>query len=79
VSGQVPAGLDRLLDPAALDVCLRAIETVAGGTAQRLDFATYQGGAAVIVTLASPASVVAAGPNCGVNGAAHQLAISTPH
>jgi len=60
----VPPALDRLLDPVTLRACAIKIEGLATGTARSIDFATYHGAPAIIVTLESPTSRVAADPNC---------------
>lgn len=67
--------LDRLTAPSALGACLAAL-----GVASPLavDYATLDGAPAVVIVTAGPGStrltVVAAGPNCGLNGATDQLA-----
>jgi hypothetical protein len=66
---QVPAALDRLLDPGQRAGCLAAIVSADGGTPTAVDFARYQGQPALIVTLAGgTAAAVAVGPDCGLAG-----------
>jgi hypothetical protein len=60
----VPPALDHLLDPTTLRACVIKIEGLATGTARSVDFATYDGAPAIIVTLESPNSIVAANPDC---------------
>ena len=64
----VPAALSRLLDPSALNDCLTAVEATNSGIASAVDFASYQGQPALIVTIGAPEIVVAAGPACGLPG-----------
>lgn len=69
------SALDRLTTPSALAACLTALR-VASPLA--VDYATLDGAPAVVLVTAGPGStrltVIAAGPNCGLNGAADQLA-----
>ena len=60
----VPPALRRLLNPDTLRTCLTKIEGLQTGTARQVDFATYDGSPAIIVTLESPNSMVAADPDC---------------
>ncbi len=60
----VPPALHRLLDPGSLRACLTKIEGLATGTARSVDFATYDGTPAIIVTLESPSSRVAVDADC---------------
>jgi hypothetical protein len=76
--GVVDPALDRLLDPAALGNCLTAVERSTGGVTSEVDFATYQGRPAVIVTLASIDTVVASGPGCGLAGSGADEIATTP-
>jgi len=66
--------LDRLLNPATLRACLTKIEGLAGGTAQSVDFATYEGTPAIVVVLDSPSSAIAADSNCDLLSP-----VTTPH
>ena len=66
--GSVPEALSRLLDPSALNDCLTAVEATNGGTVSAVDFASYQGQPALIVTIDTPATVVVVGPACGSPG-----------
>jgi hypothetical protein len=61
-------GTGRLDDPVALNACLDAIVARYGGQPTLVDFARFQGRAAVIVVLSSGSTrrVVAAGTDCGL-------------
>ncbi len=60
--------LDRLSRPAALDECLKQVETLIGGHATTVDYAEFDGQPALIITLPDAGTVVAVGANCGVAG-----------
>jgi hypothetical protein len=70
----VPDPLRRLTDPDARAACLKAVLARYGGTATMLDYARYQGSAALIVLLDGANGVtgrkwvVAVGPMCGTGG-----------
>ncbi|GAA5189088.1 hypothetical protein GCM10023322_41220 [Rugosimonospora acidiphila] len=75
----LPTGLARLAEPAALDGCLAAIMAAEGGRPASVEYARYQGQPAVIVVLAGgSARVVAAGPDCGSPGRGAALLDSLP-
>jgi hypothetical protein len=61
-----------LVAPASLDTCLDAITSVHPGVVQLVDYATYLGEPALIVLVGQgqTSTAVAAGPDCGVAGAA---------
>jgi hypothetical protein len=61
-------GLDRLRPQPALDACLLQVETVLRGHATTVDYATYQGTPALIITVPDIDTVIAVGANCGVAG-----------
>ncbi|MFR9774501.1 hypothetical protein ACL02O_00380 [Micromonospora sp. MS34] len=69
-----PTGLQRLTRPAALDACLTAIDAEHGSgpiTVQLVDYASFQGSPALVVTFVDPAGARwawASGPDCGVPG-----------
>ncbi|MGR6322839.1 hypothetical protein Q2K19_11340 [Micromonospora soli] len=69
-----PIGLDRLTRPEALDSCLEAISAEHGPskvTVDVIDYATFQGQPALVVTFVDPGGVRWAwvsGPECGVPG-----------
>ncbi len=64
-----PVELTRLAEPGALRDCLAAITAAFGGTALSVDFARFEGVAALIVRLSAPNQVVVAGPACGLPAA----------
>jgi hypothetical protein len=68
---RVSSALDRLTVPDALRGCLAAIAERHPGTPTVVDFAAFQGSAAVIVVVqqTTGAIVVVVGPECGVGGA----------
>jgi hypothetical protein len=72
---QVSSALARLAAPSALGSCLAALN-VANPLA--VDYATFDGAPAVVIVTAgvdaSRLTVLAAGPNCGLNGETDQLA-----
>lgn len=72
VTATMPDDLSRLSDSAALDSCLTAIDGDVPGTPSVVDFARFEGSAALVVVV-RPADgqrpwVVVAGPRCGVSG-----------
>jgi len=60
--------LSRLTDHDKLDACLAAVRTIHPGQPDVVDFARFSDRPALIVHFASPPSIVAVGPNCGVTG-----------
>lgn len=66
---QVPEDLSRLTAVSALQECLAAITATYGGTPTAVDYATYNGQPALIVTISSPNLVVAVADQCGLPGA----------
>jgi hypothetical protein len=72
-AARVPAGLSRLTGAGALDACLTALDGVVGARPVLVDYARFQGGAALVTVV--PTSVadrpwlVVAGPECGTGTA----------
>ncbi|WP_433054153.1 hypothetical protein [Dactylosporangium sp. CS-033363] len=71
----VPGPLARLAQPAARAACLAAITTEYGGQVALVDYAAFQGQAALVVvvdgsrTAVGKRLVVVVGPDCGIGGA----------
>jgi len=61
----VPAALRPLLPPVALEACLGAVSASVRAVPLTVDYATYRGAPALVITLAGD-HVVAAGPACRV-------------
>jgi hypothetical protein len=69
----VPDALARLRDPAALKVCVDAVQREYGGKVTVVDFARFEGRPALVILLAgangrSRLWAVVVGPNCGLTG-----------
>jgi hypothetical protein len=65
----VPAQLERLSNPAALDICLAAIKAAGAppaATVRVVDLASFQGSPAVVVVFAD--WIWVSGPDCGLGG-----------
>jgi hypothetical protein len=74
----VPSELDRLTNPAALSACLSAVRQAYPGTAVLVDFARFNGAAAVVVVVAGVPEpragtwAVVVGAACGERGEADE-------
>jgi hypothetical protein len=69
----IPPELARLNDPSARQDCLNLITRLYGGRPQSVDYARFEGSPALIIVYTDelsgrPVRLVAAGPNCGLNG-----------
>ncbi len=65
---QIPAGLARLGGASALAACVNAVQADTGGTATVVDYASFNGTPALIITLSGINLVVAVGADCGLPG-----------
>jgi hypothetical protein len=67
---QVAPPLRRLMDPVAMNACLRQVTSVYGGQVSVVDFARFENEPALVILLVDPARrpvrVMVAGPGCGL-------------
>lgn len=68
-----PAALARLRDPTTLRECLTMISVAVPGRPVSIDYARFEGSAALVVALAEPTRTVVVGPACGLPGSGADL------